>query len=246
MRGLYFALCLFAVVLAGAGTAVADIYYDATLDAGWHIGSGMSADHFSIYRDDEVEIGLKAHERFAGDLPVVGNVYMAPSGTSWYAGGGYDVAKWNFNASIFFDPGENVGYTWTNGLAILDAGVDATFLDTFGWHNAWLYVDFDPSAGDTRAELDLNALLQSAMPSLDLGRVIGLQLSENVMFHWLETYLEGPTGFNPYVTGEYAFNLHVESTPKDVYMKVFVPVPAALLLGMLGLGAAGIRLRRFV
>ena len=242
MNKLYAIVGVVLVMLAWADRTTGTPEYGATLDAGWHIGAGMSADNFAVYRDGAVELGLKAHERFAGDLPQSAGVYTAPRGTSWFETGGYDVAKWNFDASIFlYQPG-GVDYLWVDGLAIVTGG---TPIDVFGNHEVDLYVDFNPAMGNAdRSKIDLTGVLFGA--GIDLDSVIGLQLSENLMFDYLSG-LPGAADFDPYSPGDYEFTLAINSAEeRTVDMTVHViPVPGAILLGILGLvGTAGLKLRR--
>jgi hypothetical protein len=244
MKKWYVLMSVALVMLARAETTMATPDYGATLDAGWHIGTGLSADNFAIYRDDSVELGLKAHERFAGDLPQIAGVYTAPAGTSWFTAGGYNVAKWNFDASVFLYQGTGITYEWQNGLAMVTAG---TPTDAFGNHQVDLYVDFDPAQGNTdRAMIDLTGVLYDA--GADLDKVIGLQLSENVMFQYMLA-LPGAGDFDPYALGDYEFTLAIGSAQErqiDMTVQV-VPVPSAILLGVLGLvGTAGLKSRKFV
>jgi hypothetical protein len=245
VRSAYFVLGVVVVVVAGAGPAMADLFYETPLSVGWHPKDGGWAngdENFTVYRDSEVELGLKAHQRGEQDLPQAGGVYEAPAGTSWFATGGYDVAKWNFDASVFFlNAGSTFTYTWVNGLAIVTSG---TVVDTFNNHEVYVSLDFDPAPDNILDSFNVNDLLGSVTAS----QVIGFQLSENLMFHYWQNppfEFDGADDFNPYASGYYGFMLQTNSEPKTLEMTVHVvPVPAAILLCVFGLGTAGLRLRK--
>jgi len=250
-------------ILAVGSTAVADLTYTniGTLDAGWHIGSGLTADNFTIWRNTDVELGLKAHARYTGELPQSGGVYSASPGTTLF--NNTLGTTWNLNVSVLLSQSQGATVNWNlvPGLAIVTGPVDS--FDTFAAHEVKLYVDRDPgfdsrdgmpgSVGDSRSSIDLTGLVASNLAAINslydlnlgMGDIAGLQLSENVLFDWIKNAASWSEPFNPYLPGDYEFSLLIDSTPHWVDIRVHVvPIPAAALLGLLGLGAAGLGLRK--
>jgi hypothetical protein len=95
------ALAIF--VLGTAGTADA-VTYDSSLTLSTFLsGNSLTPDHFAVDTNGSVEVGLKAHQRFFGDVTPVGNVYSVPTGFSPVSGSNpapSTNAWWNFNGSI--------------------------------------------------------------------------------------------------------------------------------------------------
>lgn len=93
-----------AFLLAGLSGASATIVNDTTLTAGWHNGTGTVDGHFTVDRENGVELGLRAAIRFVGPITPSGNIYVAPVSTP-----GSTLALWNFEYS--YDPGSSSGTT---------------------------------------------------------------------------------------------------------------------------------------
>ena len=135
----------------------------------------------------------------------------------------------NFEASVFLPT--TASFQWVNGFAVLDeAGSDTD--DTFWNHAAYLYcddiklIDFQQEARDGGYD--------------DLHKIVGMQLSDNLVGLL--------TGFDPYALADYDFSLKIHSlVTHHLEMTVsVVPVPASVLLGLLGLSYAGVKLRKRV
>jgi len=71
-------ICAAIGAAALAGSALAGTQFDASLDAGVVIGSGIPNSNFVVNTDNGVQTGIKALERFIGDLPNSGSTFRRP------------------------------------------------------------------------------------------------------------------------------------------------------------------------
>jgi hypothetical protein len=190
------------------------------------IGSGISNANFvrSIGDDsgNQIEIGLKAHARYAGDLANVNEVYTAQRGTT-----------------VSPTPAMTVGSTWNYTL------VGSLGSKTIADYQIDLMIDFDPTAGvENYTTIDITAFALSE----GLGGLGVIASSENLEFDFLEA-LAG-TDFDPNAIGEYKIKLSVQSLDRmTTFASVnntinVVPLPPAAIAGLAMLGGIG-AYRRF-
>jgi len=110
-------------VLGMAGTADALTYGTLPTTFNPPGSSGLSSDNFTYDQSGGVEVGLKAHQRYLGDVTRVGNVYSVPTGYSTVSGtpGTTDPpnAAWNFDFSVNLGTG-----TFSNYDMLLKYDVD--------------------------------------------------------------------------------------------------------------------------
>ena len=205
--------------VAGLGT---------NLDTAIPGSSGISNANFVLSTNaaEGISLGLKAHERFIGDLANTGDTYFAAPGTS---GGPPSSAL--------------LGSTW-NWTWAINLGT-RTFADVdIEWK-----VDFDPAANTVSwVTSDVDASIAVLAPAA-LGSSIGGS-SENLNFNFWSTTVpflldaSGYLAFDPNALGEYESMITVrDKTTGNLLAEasaiVVVPTPgAAGLLALAGLAAA--------
>lgn len=106
MRFGQFCVAAFVGLLSAASPASAAIFNDTNLNVPWVNGSGPVGGHFTVDRENGVELGLRASLRGIGPITPSGNVYTAPVGVT-----PQPRALWNFDFS--WDPGSLLGTTTT-------------------------------------------------------------------------------------------------------------------------------------
>jgi len=223
-------LCVFAVA-AAASTALAGTVttFDDSLDAGVVIGSGIGNTNFVVNTNAVmgIQTGIKALERFIGDLPNSGNTYFAQPGESPTSGA----------AGAPADPGTT---TW-NYFYSVDLGSSGL---TFGDVAVLVSIDFDPVVGNS------NFFTFDLAPLLGAGDTL-VQDSQNIGFGFWQT-LGDPNIFaiNPFAPGEYTMSVEVLRLSDgallsgvDMAVQV-VPTPVAASMGLVGLGVIGAHRRR--
>ncbi|MEM7629987.1 MAG: PEP-CTERM sorting domain-containing protein [Planctomycetota bacterium] len=193
------------------------------------IGSGISNDNFIIDTDPTsgIELGLKAHNRFVGDLARSGNVYTADTGTT-------------------LSPTNLLGSTWNVTWVIDFGGAPGALVYDIEW-----LMDFDPSAGSSYATLDVDntAFFSGDAASTQLGA------SENALFNfWGVPFpgfvdASGHIPFDPNAIGTYDSILRIKEKGTENVVaeaQIFVNVvPAPGAVAMLGLGGLlAVRRRR--
>lgn len=202
-----------ATIIAACSGGVASALQVGTLGAlsgPFSPGTGNSNTNFIIDVNDveEVEIGIKAKERFVGELPFENMAYQAPAGES-----GPGLPIWNVDFSLDFG---------------------ARTIDDFG---VLLILDFDPAINSTPASLSLNANPSFAGLSLVQGsQNLGFdffQLLGNPNIQPIDPFAPGE-----YELGIQVFDLNDDliaevSTLVNVSA---VPLPAALPMFALGFG----------
>lgn len=187
------------------------------------VGSGIPNSNFEVAVNvgEGIEIGLKAIERYVGDLPATLDTYYAQPGISMGQGGAPDGATWNY--VLVADLG-------TRTIADFDIQFDA---------------DFDPAVGVqnyTTIDVDAQAVILGTSGASRFGD------SQNLDFSFWQTFFGAPT-FDPFATGEYDLRLTVfEKGTSNVLaessIRVVVPTPSAVgALVMLG-AIGGVRRRR--
>lgn len=75
------AVILAVLILGMAGTAGALMYGPLPTTFNPPGSSGLSSANFTYDGSGSVEVGLKAHLRYLGEVARVGNVYYVPTGT---------------------------------------------------------------------------------------------------------------------------------------------------------------------
>jgi hypothetical protein len=210
------ALAAGSIAAAGSGFSVSNesavSFAGADLDG--IVGSGIPNSNFVVAENtgENIEIGLKAIERFIGDLPVSGSTYTAQPGTS---------------------AGPPVGATWNYVLAA-DLGDR-----TIGDFDINLFVDFDPAAGvENFVTVDVDA--QAALAGNSGASVFGD--SQNLDFgFWslLGAPAFDPFAAGEYVL---AFEVLERGTSNvfarsEITVNVIPSPAAAPALGLLGLAA---------
>jgi len=221
--------------LAGAPCADGDVIttFDDALDAGVVIGSGIPNANFVVTTNTDrgVQVGVKALERFIGDLPNTGSRYFAQLGESPQSGA----------AGAPPDPGTA---TW-NYLYSVDLGPNLTF----GEVEVNVAIDFNPAPGNSDFfEFELVSGL--AAQGIDITPDSLFQDSQNLGFDfWQAIGDPNIQPFNPFAAGEYFMSVDVVETATGgslagVSMLVDV-VPAPGSIALMGLAAAaGARRRR--
>lgn len=219
-----------APALAGSVTT-----FDSSLSAGVVVGSGIPNSNFVVNTntDNGVQTGIKALERFVGDLPNSGNRYFAQPGESPVSGA----------AGAPADPGTA---SW-NYLYSVDLGTTGL---TFGDVSVNVAIDFDPAVGNSNVfEFELVSAL--AAQSIDITGLSLFQDSQNLGFGFWQT-LGDPDiqAFDPFARGEYTMSVEVvlnsngESLSSVDMAVSIVPLPHAAGMGLAGLAILGVRRRR--
>lgn len=221
-----------AAMLSSTAFAGSVTTFDSALNAGVIIGSGIPNTNFAVNTNTTygVQTGIKALERFIGDLPNSGNTYFAQPGESPISGA----------AGAPADPGRA---TW-NYLYSVDLGTSGlTFADV----DVIVSIDFDPAVGNSNFfEFELVAALGGSIDGQTL-----FQDSQNLGFgFWQAIGDPNITPFDPFAPGEYTMNIRVirdsdEELLSEVGMTVVVvPTPMAAGMGLAGLGLLASRRRR--
>ncbi len=233
--------------------AVADIYdQDVTPDV--IFGDGNANGSFTVDQASGVELGLRAKLRH-NDAGVPENTFNSNGdGTYTFQAGvapiqSYPTAEWSFEWSI------NTNYDGSSSTSwALD---DLTYVLAMTSTTGAYFTGFDPINDENPAE---NAVLWDhaigdnstgngdGTVALDAADYANLIANNNVAQqswkpHWFDT------DFDPTDVGSYYFTLSAyngEDLIADTEITVnAVPVPGAVLLGMLGLSVAGVKLRRY-
>ncbi len=219
------------VIAAAASVALGDtVDFNATLDFPGSayldgiVGDGISNANFVRSVSGDIEVGLKAIERFVGDLNNDDDTYFATTGTS-VSPSGLQGSTWNY--VLAFDLGSSTVSNYQIDLA----------------------VDFDPAAGATNfVTLDYTAALEAN----SLGGLSTFGDSQNLLFDFWQTVLGAPS-FDPNAIGEYELRLTIrDRNTNAIEAEVsntinVVPLPPAAFagLGLLGslVGVRAIRRR---
>lgn len=226
MKASSFAVCGFAAVLSGTAVAsysttpnAAVSFAGANLDAVVVGSSGISNANMEVAFNatEDVEIGLKAIERFIGDLPTTGassDVYNAPIGD-----GDPGLARWN--------------YVW-----VADFG--SRSISEF---DVQFDVDFDPGFGSqdfVTIDVDFQAVL------FGQGGLSSTGDSQNLGFgFWAGLGASGfdPNAVGEY---DIVLSVFDKSTGAEIAVSditVVVPTPGAASIAFIG-GIAALRRRR--
>jgi hypothetical protein len=201
--------------------------FGSSLDA--FVGDGIPNSNMVVSRAGDVQVGLKAIERFVGDLATnaAGDRYIAQPGFSPTSGS---------------NPTPSTNATW-NYVYAIDLGSSLTLGDV----QIDFYVDFDPSSATDFTHIDVSTFIDANAPSLNGSNKLGD--SQNLAFSfWNLIYGQS---FDPNAPGLYNFSLTLRDaqgsliTQNDMTVQV-VPLPPAAWAGLATLGAAfGVRkLRR--
>jgi hypothetical protein len=236
MRTVFAAASLAAITAAASAGSVGVDSFGA-LDAGVNIGSGISNDNFTINSSNTFpgQLGLKAIERFTGDLVRTENTYFAEPGESNTSGA----------AGAPVDPGKA---TWNYFMSV-DLGSFNTFADV----DVIVSIDFDPAVDNTNV-FQFNLADSLASQNIDISGLSLFQSSENLGFDFWALAYPDAADFNPYAPGEYSMSIEVFdgngfiqlSVAMDVVVAdpAIVPLPTAGVAGLAGLTLLGARRRR--
>jgi hypothetical protein len=236
MRNVLTAASLAAITAAAsAGTVSTDSF--GALSTAPFIGTGIGNTNFTINTNDYngVQTGLKALERFTGDLMRSGNTYFAEPGESNTSGA----------AGAPVDPGKA---TWNYFMAVdlNNAMTGYTFADVL----VNVAVDFNTDYNNTDVfEFELVGAL--AAQSVDISGLSLFQSSENLGFNYWQAIGDPDIyAFDPFASGQYSMTVEVVlrsdgSVLSNTAMNVVVvPLPTAGVAGLAGLTLLGARRRR--
>ncbi len=198
------------VALSGGAASALQVGTLGTLGTAFTPGTGNSNENFIVNVNDieDVEVGIKAKERFVGELTFENGAYQAPVGES-----GPGLPIWNVDFSI-------------------DLGSQA--IEDFG---VLLILDFDPAINSVPASLSLNANpLFAGLSVIQGSQNLGFGFFQTLGDPNIQPI--DPFAPGEYEIGIQVFdlndNLVVEvSTLVNVSA---VPLPAALPMFALGLG----------
>lgn len=183
------------------------------------IGDGISNDNFIVVNNasEGIELGIKAHERFTGDLARTGNIYTANTGTTT-------------------SPTGLVGSTWNVTWVLnLTSG-------TLGSYDIEWLLDFDPTAGSSYTTIDVdNSAIATGAGASPIGAA-----SENAAFSFWSVSVptlvdaSGYQAFDANATGTHDSIFRVKDKASGAVLaeaQIFVNVvPAPAAAAMLGLG----------
>ncbi|TVQ59861.1 MAG: hypothetical protein EA379_09645 [Phycisphaerales bacterium] len=213
-----------ALTLAGAAGATTVTTFGDSLNAGVVIGSGISNTNFVVNTNTSngVQTGIKAFERFVGDISSNMGTYYAQPGESPVSGA----------AGAPADPGTA---TW-NYLYSVDLGAM-----TFAEVAVNVAIDFNPAAGNSDVfEFELVSTL--AAQNVDISSLSLFQDSQNLGFgFWQSIGDPNIYPFNPFAPGEYTMSVDVVRLSDSAHLSgvnmtvVVVPLPTPI-----GLAAAGL------
>lgn len=222
------------LTLFSAANASTVTTYDDSLDAGVVIGTGIPNTNFVVNTNttNGVQTGIKAFERFVGDIPNNLNTYYAQPGESPVSGA----------AGAPADPGTA---TW-NYLYSVDLGsTGLKFSDVL----VVVAIDFNPAVGNSDVfEFELVSALLSQ--SIDITGLSLFQDSQNLGFGFWQSIGDPDIApFNPFAPGEYTMSVDVVYQGSTVLSSVsmtvvVVPLPTGAGLGMAGLSLVALRRRR--
>jgi len=218
-----------AVAIAAGASGVTT--FDGSLDAGVVIGSGIPNANFVVDTQNGVQTGIKALERFVGDLSNSGSTYFAPRGESPASGA----------AGAPLDPGTA---SW-NYLFSVDLGSARTFADV----SVVVSIDFNPAVGNTNFfEFELVSALGAQ--GVDITGASLFQDSQNLGFNFWQAIGDPDISpFDPFAGGDYFMSVEVFDNAtgellSGVDMNVLVPVPLPATGGLAGLGLLCVAGRR--
>lgn len=218
---------LTSTLLGAAATLFIGIGAQAsTLDIPFSIGSGNSNEQFTIDRNNDsgndIEIGIKAKNRFVGDITPVGNVYNTVAGES-----DPGLAIWNIDWSV-------------------DLGAGKTIDD----YDVYLTVDFNTGAGNSDVSTFLIDGTPFLLPGQSINQQsqnLGFGFWAGVPnYQAFDPFAPGE-----YEIGLSVFDdgADVSSATALASVQAFVnvapiPLPPSLALGALGIGALAFMGRR--
>lgn len=215
---------LTSTLLGAAATLFIGIGAQAsTLDIPFSIGSGNSNEQFTIDRNNDsgndIEIGIKAKNRFVGDIAPVGNVYNTVAGES-----DPGLAIWNIDWSV-------------------DLGAGKTIDD----YDVYLTVDFNTASGNSDVStflIDGTAFLLPGESVNQQSQNLGFgfwSLAPNYQAF-------DPFAAGEYEIGLSVFEQGATTGPLanvQAFVNVApIPLPPSLALGALGIGALAFMGRR--
>ncbi len=226
---------LAAIIASSPAFAGGVTNFDSAISAGVVVGSGIPNGNFVVNTNADmgVQTGIKAIERFVGDLANTGNRYYAQAGESPVSGAANapadaGTATWNYLYSV------DLG---SSGLTFADVAVNIT-------------IDFDPAVGNSNVfEFELVSSL--AAQSIDISGLSLFQDSQNLGFaFWQAIGDPDIQPIDPFARGEYTMSVEVVLNSNgevlsSVDMAVaVVPLPGAVSMGLAGMAIIGMRRRR--
>ncbi len=171
--------------------------YNDTLPDPILIGSGISNYHMAVMEQCDLNVGIKAMNRFLGDITPTGNTYMVEVGESPVSGS---------------DPTPDPGTARWNYLASINLGA-FTFDDLLVYQK----IDFDPADGTGQTGPYL-ANISQFMIDNGQGATSFFQASENLGFgFWQGIGDPAILPFNPFATGVYDQSIEVW-TPDSILL----------------------------
>lgn len=211
-----------------AGGAAANVTFGGTLGIPFSIGMGNTNDEFAVgvFTDDntgnDIELGIKAKERFIGDVPRVDGTYTVENGATAVDP---DLALWNIDLSIDLGGGTFADYTVVLGI---------TDPDGDNWAQFFIGGALSPIDGDSVVQQSWNVgfdFIETGIPAL--GSFNGLGTFDP---NQTGTYVVTLAVFEPGSGNPFALGSEIGSVAIEV---VVVPTPgAAAVLGFAGLAAA--------